>query len=115
MSEWTIWAGLLLTGWSVWLCVSRSQDGQAVCPLFPLSYLFWGCGTVLCRRCAEVQLDGCKSGCWSRLPPRLLRGYYRGVVWHDVLIESCDEPYAFHIEDAPIRLSGIPSVFLGAR
>lgn len=70
MSEWTIWAGLLLTGWSVWLCVSRSQDGQAACPLFPLSYLFWGCGTVLCRRCAEVQLGAnlvaradCKPDC----------------------------------------------------
>lgn len=46
--------------------------------------------------------------CWGRVA-----GNYRGVVWHDVLVESCDEPYAFHIEDALIRLSGIQGIGWG--
>jgi hypothetical protein len=39
----------------------------------------------------------------------------RGVVWHDVLIESCDEPYEFQIKDALSSLIGIPSISSGAR
>lgn len=98
----------LLTGCPFW-CLG-ALDGQAVSP-FPFVLFFSGAAILnpclRCRRWAEVNwmqtvhYSTCLSKCSC------------GVVWHDVWIESCDEPFAFHIKDAPSRLSGIPRICWG--
>lgn len=105
------------------LLVFRGLDGtvkQLGSPLFPLSYLFWGCGTdplPPCRRCAEVnQLLCCSAACGL-----LVAGAdcvdIIVVAWCGMMswVESCDEPYGFHIKDALSRLSAFRGMGLGAK
>lgn len=96
------------------LLVFRGLDGQAVgsSPLFPFVLSFLGLAIQTRPSLSQVRrgptaLLLCsfagRLGCPSRLPHCVdisLR-----VVWHDVLVESCDEPYGFHIKDALSRLS----------
>lgn len=113
MSEWTIWRDCL-TGCPFEVPGPRRSGYQ---PLSPFLIIWVAIQTCVCpcyRRCAEVKLTA------SLVAPAdyqcmHMPAHNRGVVWHDVLIESCDEPYEFQIKDALSSLIGIPSISSGAR
>lgn len=63
MSEWTIWAGLLLHRMVRLVECPGAKTVRQLAPFSPCLIFSGVAVQSLCRRCAEVQLDGCKPGC----------------------------------------------------
>lgn len=63
MSEWTIWAGLLLHRMVRLVECPGAKTIRQLAPFSPCLIFSGVAVQSLCRRCAEVQLDGCKPGC----------------------------------------------------